>query len=202
MVGSERIGGAALIAGGAGIVLGMGHHPTSVADAHLSQWIHGLLIVFLGLTAFGFAAFCTARGPTRPAILAGAVAYAMAMLGHIGAATVNGFAVAVLAARGEPIGRDTMLLAWDINQALAQLGVAAAGVAFLFWSLHLLARKSGESRLLGALGLLLGCGPVVLLLSGVISLNLTGAFFAYAAHAAWGAALGIHLLRGKAAGEG
>ena len=202
MAGSERIGGAALVAAGVGIVVGMAHHPTSVADAHLSQWIHGLLIVFLGLTAFGFAAFCAARSPGRPAILAGAVAYAMALLGHTGAATVNGFAVAVLAARGEAIGRDTLLLAWDINQALAQLGVAAAGTAILFWSVDLLARKSGESRLLGGLGLLLGGGPVVLLVSGAISMNLTGALIAYAAHAAWGSALGIHMLRGKAAQVG
>ena len=202
MASSERIGGAALLAAGVGIVFGMAHHPTSVADAHLSQWIHGLLIVFVGLTAFGFAAFCAARGPGRPAILAGAVAYAMAMIGHTGAVTVNGFAVAVLAARGEPIGRDTMLLAWDINQALAQLGVAAAGTAIVLWSLDLLGRKSGESRLLGVLGVLLGTGPVVLLLWGVISMNAAGAFVAYGAHATWGAALGLHLLRGKTTGAG
>lgn len=202
MADSERIGGAALVASGAGIVFGMAHHPTSVADAHLSQWIHGVLIVFVGLTAFGFAAFCAARGPARPAILAGVVAYGMAVLGHTGAATVNGFAVAVLAARGEPIGRDTLLLAWDINQALAQLGLAAAGTAILLWSIDLLAQKSGESRVLGALGVLLGGGPVVLLIAGVITMNLTGAVMAYAAHAAWGAALGLHLLRGKVSSAG
>jgi hypothetical protein len=56
--------------------------------------------------------------------------------------------------------------------------------------------------LLGGLGLLLGGGPGVLLVSGAISMNLTGALIAYAAHAAWGSALGIHMLRGKAAQVG
>ena len=182
----------------AGTVIGMAHHPTSVADAHLSQWVHGLLILFLGLTAFGFAAFCAASGPGRPAILAGAVSYAMAMIGHTGAATVNGFAVAILAERGEPIGRDTLLLAWDINQALAQLGVVAAGTAILLWSVDLLGRGGRGARLLGLLGLAAGAVPAVLLVSGAMRLNLSGALAAYSAHAAWAAALGLYLLRGGA----
>ena len=198
MMTSERIGGVALMVAAAGTMVGMAHHPTGMADAHLSQWVHGLLIVFLGLTAFGFAAFCAVSGPGRPAILAGAVSYAMALIGHVGAATVNGFAVAVLASRGEPIGRDTLLLAWDINQALAQLGVVAAGAAILLWSIDLLGRKAGQARLLGLLGVVAGAVPSVLLVSGAMTMNLTGAFTAYAAHAAWAAALGICLLRGRA----
>ena len=192
---SGRIGGAALIVAAAGTILGMAHHPTSIADAHLSQWVHGLLILFLGLTAFGFAAFCAASGPGRPAILAGAVAYALAVIGHVGAATVNGSAVAILASRGEPIGRDTLLLAWDLNQAFAQLGAVAAGAAVLLWSVDLLGRNSREARLLGLLGLAAGAVPTVLLVSGAMTMNLSGALVVYAAHSAWAAALGVYLLR-------
>ena len=202
MESSDRMGGAALIAAAAGTIIGMAHHPTPSANLHIGPLVHGLLIFFVGLSAFGFAAYCAARGPGRPAILGGAVSYGFALLGHTGAATINGFAVAALAARGEPIGRDTWLLAWEMNQALAQLGVVAAGIAILHWSADLLASRRKEARALGFLGLLAGGAPSMLLVAGAIDMDLTGASIAYAAHAVWGALLGLHLLRGKACHSG
>ncbi|MDP8912883.1 MAG: hypothetical protein M3N39_04835 [Pseudomonadota bacterium] len=193
----ERAGGTALIAAAAGTVLGMAHHPTHLSSGFVSQMAHGVLLTFSALTTFGFMTFAAARGP-RPAILAGIICYAFALFGQVGAGMINGFVVPALAEHRAIVERDMFLLAWEINQAYAGLGVVAAGLAILLWSLDLLGRRSHESRAIGALGVAAGGGPAALLLSGAIEMNVTGAFLAYSAHAAWGAAVGIHLLRGKA----
>ena len=106
----------------------MAHHPTGLHGGGLGQVVHGAMIVFLALAAFGFASFAAARGAARPAILAGLIAYALALFGHAGAATINGFVVPALAARGAGAGDHAILvLAWEANQALAKLGVAPGG---------------------------------------------------------------------------
>lgn len=194
---NERAGGTALIAAAAGTVLGMAHHPTHLSSGWMIQMVHGVLLTFLVLTTFGFATFAAARGP-RPAVLAGVICYAVALFGHVGAAMINGFVVPALATRGAAAGRDMFLLTWEMNQVFAGLGVVAPGLAILLWSVDLLGRGSGESQAVGALGVAAGGGPAAMLLSGSIEMNATGAFLAYSAHATWGAALGIHLLRGKA----
>ena len=194
----DRIGGAALIAGAAGTVLAMAHHP-SHADAPLGGLVHGAMIALLGALAFGFLRFAIARGPARPAILAGLIAYAASLFAHLGAATINGFVVPALAARGaagEPVAHDLFVLAWEANQALARLGVAATGAAYLFWSADLLRRPGGWARLIGALGLIAGAVPAILLLGGWLRMDVAGAFLVYAAHAAWAAAVGLYLWRG------
>jgi hypothetical protein len=199
MAESERIGGAALIAAAAGSVLAMSHHPSGLQAGGLGPIVHGAMLVFLGLTAFGFAAFAAARGPAKPAILAGAVCYALALFGHAGAATINGFVVPALAEHGTgAIGRDMFLFAWESNQALAKLGVIANGLALLFWSADFLGRYGREARAIGAAGLVAGAAPPLLLLTGAIDMNVAGAFLAYALQGAWSAVLGIHLIRGKA----
>lgn len=199
---SDKVGGAALIAAAAGTVLAMSQHPAGPNSGALGPAVHAAMIVFLGLTAFGFAAFAAARGASRPAILAGAVCYAIALFGHAGAATVNGFVVPALAARGEIVGHDIFLLAWEANQALAKLGVIAAGLAVLVWSTDFIGRPSVEARVIGGAGLIAGAAPPLLLLAGVIDMNVAGAILAYAVQAAWGAAVGFHLMRGKAGTAG
>ncbi|MGQ0589346.1 MAG: hypothetical protein ACT4N8_07430, partial [Sphingosinicella sp.] len=196
MEANGRIGGAALIAAGAGTVLAMAHHPTGAhGGGLLGPSVHAAMIVLLGLTAFGFATLCALRGAARPLILAGMVAYALALFGHAGAATINGFVVPALAGRDAVPGHDIFLLAWEANQALAKLGVIAASVAFLFWSMDFLRRGGGEAKAIGALGLAAGLVPPVLLLGGIVAMNVTGAFIVYAIQAAWGALVGVHLFR-------
>lgn len=194
---SERIGGAALIAAAAGTVLGMAHHPTSFHSGGPGPAVHAAMIVFVGLSAFGFSAFAGARGAARPAVLAGGICYAIALFGHVGAATINGFVTPAVAKGAGAVGHDVFLLAWETNQALATLGVFAAGLAILLWSVDFLARESVEARAIGGLGFAAGAGSAALLLSGAIEMDVTGAFIVYAVHAAWGAAVGFHLLRGK-----
>jgi hypothetical protein len=199
---SDRIGGAALIVGGAAVVIGMAHHPSGTAPPAFGEAVHAALIASLGLTAFGFSAFCALRGTARPLILAGLVSYAIAVLGHVCAGTINGFVVPALSARPEPVPGAIYLLAWETNQAFAELGAVAAGVAILLWSLDLVREGSMPVRLIGFLGLAAGAVPTALLLSGAMRMNLAGAFIAYAAHAAWGVALGFLLMRGMGSAAG
>lgn len=197
---TQRFGGAALIAAAAGTVLAMAHHPVGAHSGALGPAVHAAMIAFVALTAFGFASFAAARGAARPAILAGLVLYASALFGHVGAATINGFVVPALAGRGPgAVDHDIFLLAWEANQALAKLGVIAASVAFLLWSMDFLRREGAEAKAIGALGLAAGLVPPVLLLGGIIAMNVTGALTVYAIQAAWGALVGVHLFRGAAA---
>ena len=197
---TQRIGGAALIAAAAGTVLAMAHHPVGAHSGALGPAVHAAMIAFVALTAFGFAAFAAARGPARPKILAGIILYALALFGHVGAATINGFVVPALAGRGPGlIDNDIFLLAWEANQALAKLGVIASSLAFLFWSLDFLGRSGAEPRAIGMVGLAAGIAPPAFLLAGVIDMDVAGAFLVYVVQAAWGVCVGLHLVRRRAA---
>lgn len=199
MKSNEAMGGAALLIAAAGTVAGMAHHPAGTGAGFIGPAVHGALLLFLVLTAYGFASFAAARGAGRPPILAGLVCYAVAMSGHIAAATINGFIVPALAARNpKGIAPDILGLTWHANQALATLGVVAASGAILLWSFDFLSRPGRETRILGGSGLIAGLGVPVLLATDAIDMNLTGAFIAYALHAGWGAAVGFHLIRGRA----
>ena len=195
---ADRIAGAALIAAAASSVLAMAHHPTGAHSGSLGALVHGAMIVLLAVTAFGFAHFAIRRGLGRPAVLAGLVAFGLCLFGHVGAATINGFVVPAVAARGDDsVGHDIFLFAWEANQALARLGVYANAAAFLFWSLDFLRRPGLEPRLIGLAGLAAGAVPALLLATGLIRMNVPGALTAYAAFAAWAALVGIHLVRGR-----
>lgn len=193
----DRPAGIALIAAAAGTLAAMGHHPTGAhGGGGLAGTVHAAMIALLAVTAFGFLHFARRRGLDRPAVLAGLVGYGIALLGHAGAATVNGFVVPALAARGaEAAGHGVFLFAWEANRALAKLGVFAAGAAFILWGADLLRDKAW----LGFAGLAAGALPAVALAVGWIEMNVAGAFLVYAVHAAWGAMVGLHLLRGGGA---
>lgn len=194
---ADRIAGGALIAGAAASVLAMAHHPSGAHGGPIGGIVHGAMIVLLMLSAFGFAHFALRRGVGRPAILAGLIAYLVSLLAHVGAATINGFVVPALAARGVT-DHGLFLLAWEANQALAKLGVFATAAAYALWALDFIGRPGAEAEAIGGLGLLAGLVPAALLASGAIRMDVAGAFLAYAAFGAWAALVGLHLIRGKA----
>jgi hypothetical protein len=198
---ADRIAGGALIGAAALSVLAMAHHPTGADAGALGPIVHGTMIAVLMVTAFGFAHFALRRGLGRPAILAGAIAYAVSVVVTIGAATINGFVVTALAARGVA-NRDLFLFAWEANQALAAIGVFATAAAFAGWSLDFLRRPGLEAKAIGALGLAAGPGVAALLATGAIRMDVAGAGIAYAAFALWGVLVGQHLVRGKLAADG
>lgn len=196
--GADRIAGGALILGSLLSVFVMAHHPQHVDPNGMVGLVHGALIVLMSVIAFGFTHFALRRGLERPAILAGLIAYFIGVVADLGAATTNGFIVPALAARGADLsGRDVFLLAWEANQALARLGVFATAAAFTLWSIDFLRRPGLEAKAIGGLGLLAGLIPATLLATGATDMHVAGAFIAYAAFAAWGVVVGVHLLRGK-----
>ena len=179
----------------------MAHHPSGAHAGGLGGLVHGAMILFLAVLAWGFLTFALRRGAARPAILAGLAAYGVSAFAHFGAATLNGFVVPALAARGHgAVGHDVFLFAWEANQALARLGVYATGAAFVLWGADLLRGPGRDTRALGAIGLLAGAVPAAMLAFGWIGMNVAGAFTAYAAHAAWSALVGVQLMRGRIAG--
>lgn len=195
---ADRIAGGALIAGSLLSVLAMAHHPEHVDPGGLVGIVHGAMIVLMTVIAFGFAHFALRRGVARLAILAGLIAYLVGLVADLGAGTINGFVVPALAAHGATLtGRDVFLLAWESNQALARLGVFATAAAFTFWSIDFLGRPGIEPKAIGGLGLAAGLVPAVLLATGAINMHVAGAFAAYAAFAAWGALVGLHMIRGR-----
>jgi hypothetical protein len=149
------------------------------------------MILFLGMTAFGFAWFARRRGLDRPAVLAGLVAYAIAAGVTVGAAAINGFAAPALAADGA--SHDAIDILWFLNQALAALGVVATGLAYAFWSLDLWRRW----KLVALLGLLTGGVPALLIMAGLIDMHLHWAMLVYAAQALWAGLIGWLLLSGS-----
>ncbi len=197
--GGDRIAGAALAAAALVSVVAMAHHPTSAhGGGGLNGLVHGVMIILVALLAFGFIHFARGRGLDRPAILAGLVAYGISMVVHVGAATINGFVVPALAGRGG-VSHDIFLFAWEMNQALAGLGVYATGAAFVLWSIDLVRRETGWLRLVGLAGLAAGAAPAALLAGGAIRMDVGGAMLVYAVHAAWAALVGISLIRGARA---
>jgi hypothetical protein len=194
---ADRIAGGALILGSLLSVLAMAHHPQHVDPGGLVGIVHGAMIVLMTVIAFGFAHFALRRGVARPAILAGLIAYFVGLVADAGAGTTNGFIVPALASHGAALSsRDVFLLAWEANQALARLGVFATAAAFTLWSIDFLGRPGFEPKAIGGLGLAAGLAPAILLASGAIDMHVAGAFLAYAAFAAWGVIVGVHLFRG------
>ncbi len=171
----------------------MAHHPTSLRAGAMIGIVHGAMILFVGMMMFGFSQFARVRGLERPAVLAGLVAYAIAAAADVGAATVNGFAAPALAAHGA--GHDAFDALWFLNQALATLGVVAAGIAYALWSLDLWRQR----KMVALLGLVAGGVPAVLLVGGWIDMHLHWAALIYGGQVLWAALIGWLLLNGSLA---
>ena len=188
----DRAAGIALIAAAGLSMLAMSHHPTSLRAGALIGIVHGAMILFAGMMAFGFTHFARLRGLARPAVLAGLIAYGISIFANIGAALASGFVGPALAAHAPGASHEFFDLIWAMNQALAKLGVVATGAAYLLWSLDLW-RTSKPAALLG---LVAGGVPAALILSGT-GMHLHVAVLVYAAQVLWAALIGWLLLRGS-----
>ena len=192
----SRDGGLALIAGAIASIILMMNHPSGAHGGPAGGIVHGGMMLALGAMLFGFTAFVIGRG-ARTAPVLGLIAYAVSTAVHVGAATINGFAVPAMAAwpSGAP-GHDVFLLAWQLNQALAGVGLFATGLAYVAWAVDL--RR--EQPLVAGLGSLCGVVPAALLAAGVIKLDVHGALLAYGLHGLWALALGVTMWRGSRSG--
>ncbi len=181
----------ALLAGASLLsVLAMAHHPTGVsAEGSGGDFIHGFLVLLVFVTTVPLIGFARLQGLGHPAVTAGLLAWGLALAGHLGAGTVNGFLVPALVQSGH---EDSAILAfsWTLNQTLARLGVYASALCALCWGAHLAWSGGGFQRLVGAVMLLAGGASIAVLYSGHMSMDLTGAQWLYGVQALWLALLG------------
>ena len=191
----SRDGGIALMAGAVASIILMMNHPSGAHGGPVGGIVHGGMMLALAAILFGFTAFTIGRG-ARTAPIIGLIASGVSTGAHVGAATINGFAVPAMAAwpSGAP-GHDVFLLAWQLNQALAGVGLFATGLAYVAWAVEL--RR--EQPLVAALGALCGVVPAALLAAGVIKLDVHGALLAYGLHGLWALALGVTMWRSSRA---
>lgn len=185
---SDRLAGGSMAAASVLSVIVMAHHPTTESGVALANGVHGALMALILIILAGFFRFAACEGLARFSVLVGLVAYAAGMLGNLLAATINGFAVPALMARGA--SKDVFAFAWELNQALAYGAVFAISAAFALWGLAL--ARSG-SRFVGAAGLAVGVLPAVLLAAGVLDMHVAGAAIVYATQSAFSLIIGVRM---------
>lgn len=197
---NDRMAGGILAVASLASMLVMSHHPSDPHQLVLGQAVHAAMITIVAFTALGLVHFARRLGLDRLTVLAGLIAYGIAVFGHVGAGTINGFIVTNLVAHGET-DHAIFALAWEANQALARLGVVASGVGFVLWSLSLLRRAGLFGRGLAVLGIAAGVVPAALLISGTMTMHLHGAILIYAIQALWMLLAGLYLWSGRLAKE-
>lgn len=210
---AERDRVSALIIGGGSLLMGfaMAHHPTahghdlpevlhSMARINsLNAWVHGSLLVIVGLLAIGYAGFSDGlRFPRlaragRPAYFAGALAMGVAGL-------INGFAAPAVARKLTASPAQDLNAAgpvfsalWELNQAFAAAGVVATGAAVVLWSMALV-RQGGLGRWVGAAGIVATAALLIALIGGWLTLNVHGFGLFVLVQAVWGLMVAASML--------
>lgn len=197
MKNTDRSAGTALAAVSVLSVLAMAHHPSGPsAQSGLYQLVHGAMIITVLVNLSGFTRLAMRMGVDRFDVLCGLIAYAAAAFANVLAATINGFAAPAALQHGA--SQDVLRFGWELNQALAIGGVNGIGAAFLLWGAGLL-RQSGFERWLGLGALIVGVATVMPVATGIIRMNVSGAFIVYGLQAAFGAMSGVALMRPRAA---
>lgn len=174
-------------------VLAMAHHPTGVSgEGSGGDLVHGLLMLLLFATTLPLISFARLQGLGHLAVLAGLLAWGLALAGHLGAGTINGFLVPALVQSGL---EDHALLAfsWTLNQTLARLGVYASALSAVCWGVHLALSGGLFQRGVGAVMLLAGGASIAILYSGHLGMDLAGAQWLYGLQALWLTLLGVYL---------
>jgi len=197
---NDRNAGGLLVMASVASILMMAHHPSNAHDYAMGQLVHGAMIAIVAVSALGLTHLARRLGVERLSVLAGLVAYGLAVFSGVGAATINGFVVTNLVAKGET-DHAIFALAWEANQALARMGVVATGAAFILWSIQLVTRGRWAGRALGGLGIVAGAVPALMLGTGMMTMHLHGAILIYGVQAAWMALAGLYLWSGRLAKE-
>jgi hypothetical protein len=174
-----------------------------VEGAALNGWVHGLLMALNLVLVTGFYGLSRRLGLGRPLVATAMIAYAFGALAMLAAAVVNGFALARFAGRYAELGADPIAgIGPSINAmgsmaaVWAAVGAVGGSAAIACWSARLLAFP-GASRIVGALGLLLGAATVAMLVAGALVLDVHGFLLLVASQAAWTVAVGVQLVRGR-----
>ncbi len=197
MTDDARTGGWILAVASVVTVVAMAHHPSGAHGlGGIAALVHPAMMLLLALLFFGFTLYARRRGLDHAPVLGGLLAYAISLVAHLGAATINGFVVPALAARGaDAVGHDVFVLCWEINQALARLGVVATGAAFVLWAVDLWRTPGWITRAAALGGLFAGALPAAAMIAGLSGMTLKTAIVVYALHAAWTLLIGVLMLR-------
>jgi hypothetical protein len=207
----DRLSGLALISGSVGTIITMSLHPTGhVAAADIEPMIRMLIVVhalalaclpvqFLG--AWGLSRRVSAT-PDRLAV-AGLVLYTFALLAVMNAAVADGLVTPsllrqIVASAGSPPAIDgwRMISRYNfyVNQAYAQVFVAASSVAIVLWSASTW-RSRALTAGLGFYGCVLGPVTLLALFSGRLNLDAHGFGIVIFGQAAWFIVAGALLWR-------
>lgn len=196
-----RVAGWVLLIAAMLSMFAMAHHPSGIAHGDaagtitLGTLVHATMIVVLAANLWGLTIFSTRQG-IDGWMLAGVLSYGLSVLGNVTAALINGFVVpAVAAALDHSVSGNIFVLLWESNQAAARFAIYSASAAFVIWSVFLIRRKTSEAIVLGCIGLVAGVAPSTALYTGVITLNVDGAFVAYGIQAAWIGLIGLQMVR-------
>jgi len=177
---------------------GVGHELSSAALA--AKVVHGTLIAMQCALLYAFSSWLITRNLQRAIPRATGIMLMLGVIGVIGAALVDGFVVSPVSSYphdGDPslfVMGQLLRFAMTLNQVLILAGELALSAAFALLSIDLFGLNR-EGRFLGALGLLLGIGSLVALLSGWLTLQLHGMQFLFAAQSMWMLCFGIFMLR-------
>ncbi|MEM7281225.1 MAG: hypothetical protein AAF438_06325 [Pseudomonadota bacterium] len=193
---NSKLTGTVLIASSLMVILTMAHHPSGPEGmSGLVVVVHGIMILLMLLLFTAFLSYSAYRRFQNPSVLFALVCYGTSVLLNIGAATVNGFVVGALANRETAVNQDIFRLCWEINQALARLGVATMGLAVLFWSIDLF-RRQKSARWIALFGFPVALLPLVWFAVVSSDLGVTVAIWVYGGHAVGAIGRGRHLRRG------
>lgn len=175
----------------------MHHHPHGHDGAGLIRAVHGGLLAMIVIQPAVMGLLARALG-WSPWTALGLAFFVFGTCGALVAGMINGFVVPALGEYppGE-IGRGVFELAWQANQQFARNGAVATGAGIAAFGAAL---WQAGWRVTGALGLLAGLVPAVLLVAGVTDMRFYGAMATYISQLAWMVLLGVMLaIRGRAA---
>lgn len=206
----DRLSGLALILGSGGVIITMSLHPTGhVAAAEIEPMVRMLIVVHALALACLPVLFLGAWGLTRRVAspdrlaMAGQVLYTFALLAVMNAAVADGLVTPsllrqIVASAGSPPAIDgwRMISRYNfyVNQAYAQVFVAASSVAIVLWSAS--TWRSGKlARGLGIYGCILGPATLLALFSGRLNLDAHGFGMVIFGQAAWFIVAGALLWR-------
>ncbi|MGH7242847.1 MAG: hypothetical protein ACREJD_05460 [Phycisphaerales bacterium] len=212
---TDRASGVLLVMASAVAIVFMAMHPSPhshelgafvkdfAENANFNLVVHSVLMgatatLFLGLVGF-------ARQLCLGTMLArsGLVMAALGTISLLAAATVNGIIVSRLVLKYADTTvptleslRPLLVLTTEANHACDHLGIVFQSASLVLWSIALV-RRTGGTRTIGMLGLLVGVGAPALLFAGRLPMTVHGFGAFMLATTIWYIAIGVQMIRGR-----
>jgi hypothetical protein len=208
----NRLSGLALITGTVGSIITMALHPTGhIAAADIEPMIrmliavHALALACVPLLFLGALGLSQQLASSGRLAVTGLVLYTFALVAVMNAAVADGLVTPsvlrqIVASAGSPAAIDgwRMMSHYNfyVNQAYAQVFVAASAVAILLWSISIW-RGRELTRNLGIYGCILAPVTLLALFSGRLKLDAHGFGMVVFTQAVWFIIAGILLMQSE-----